>query len=220
MSTMSLTLVGLSRITSLETCTAMAEVRVAATPLTLHGSTPHFLTTVREGRGLRAHSRQELTVGGPLDQLDLADMRQLAYQAYSYRWAIWNSVVAGTRPALPWWTFLQRHDSAPDRYPLARAQQDYLAQQQILLMTAYNALPHRALDLPTSHLEALQLGAQGYAHFGWLSAVPGDRMLCPDGTYLEGDDGRLSARLAYLSEANARIDALTEQHSLVALLTD
>ncbi|GAA3386336.1 hypothetical protein [Cryptosporangium minutisporangium] len=218
-----LTVVCLPAGVSTSTPLAAAEAALAATPPTVQldslGSAAHFLARPRRRCGFRVRSAQRVTPGGPVGQLDLDTMRTSTYQRYAYRWAIWNQVVASTRPAQPYWTFLDRHAAGPDRYPLEQAQQDYLTQQRVLAMRTYNALPHRAIELPTSHLEAFQLGPQGYAHLGWLSAVPGDRLLCPDGTYLACETDQLSARLDYLTGANQHLTAMREDDVLVALRT-
>ncbi|WP_157017701.1 hypothetical protein [Cryptosporangium arvum] len=214
---MSLSLVCLPDDTPAERIAAAAEASLAALSLTTHGPADHFLA----GRRRHWFSRieHESIAGGRLHHLDLAAMRNAAYQLNWYRWTVWQQVVANTRPAQPYWTFLAHHRTTPTRYPLDRAQQDYLAQPRVLVMNTYNALPHRAMDLPTSHLEALQLGSHAYAHFGWLSAVPGDRLLCLDGTLLTAGTGQLAPRMDYLAEANGQIDTLAPDDIVVALRT-
>ncbi len=88
-------------------------------------------------------------------------------------------------------------------------------------MRVYNAFPHRPVALPTSHLEALQLGADSYAHLGWLSAVPGQQLLCPDGTTLLGQSNdRLDVGLTYLEHANWCLSVLDRRDVLVAAVTE
>ncbi|MET7403881.1 hypothetical protein ABZS66_61490, partial [Dactylosporangium sp. NPDC005572] len=131
----------------------------------------------------------------------------------------WHQVVAGTRPAQPYWTFLDRHLANPRTYPLATAQAQYLAQPRVASMLTYNALPNKVMALPTSHLEAFQTGLQGYSYYGWLCAVPGDAVVCLDGTYLAADNDRHATQIAYLAEANRHITALAGPDNLVACCT-
>ncbi|MET7396316.1 hypothetical protein ABZS66_22825, partial [Dactylosporangium sp. NPDC005572] len=131
----------------------------------------------------------------------------------------WHQVVAGTRPAQPYWTFLDRHLANPRTYALATAQAQYLAQPRIASMLTYNALPNRVMGLPTSHLEAFQIGLQGYSYYGWLCAVAGDAVVCLDGTYLAADTDRHATQIAFLAEANRRIAALAGRDHLVACCT-
>jgi hypothetical protein len=196
-----------------------AENRLAATPLTSLGGAGHFISTTRLRRGNLLQPWQGTAAGGPVRLLDLDAMRAAAYRAHWYRWHVWNSVVAGTRPAQPYWTFLDRHLAEPKKYPIAKAQQHYLAQPRIATMLTYNALPTRLTDLPTSHLEALQTNAESYAHYGWLCAVPGSNTICLDGTHLAATNDRYATHIAYLAHANHRIDTLHHRDILVALST-
>jgi hypothetical protein len=86
-------------------------------------------------------------------------------------------------------------------------------------MRTYNALPHRVADLPTSHLEAFQTGANAYAAYGWLTAVPGDRLVCPGGAMFTAGTDDHAARLSYLHAANEQVAALDGDDILVAVHT-
>lgn len=215
----SLTIVCLPHGTPTDQLAATAAIRLAATPLTSLGSAGHFVANTRFHRGSLLQPRENTAAGGPLRLLDLDAMRAAAHRAYWYRWHLWNQVVAGTRPAQPYWTFLDRHRDAPDKYPLAKAQRHYLAQPRIATMLTYNALPNRLTDLPTSHLEAFQTGAHGYANYGWLCAIPGNSFLCLDGTHLVATSDQYATHMAYLAEANHRIGGLHHRDILVALCT-
>jgi hypothetical protein len=219
MPTPALTLVCLPEGTPPETSPTAAQAHLTALRLTSLGATEHFRTSTRRRRGLRTRTEHGIATGGPIKQLDFDAMRAAAQYEHWQRWTIWNQVVEGTRPAQPYWTFAERHQAGPDKYPLAKAKQEYLAQPRVQTMAVYNALPHRVADLPTAHLEALQMGPQAYTHLGWLSAVPGDRLIGPDGTVLDGHTDELSVRLSYLGEANQLLDELNSDEILVALHT-
>ena len=197
--------------------TAMA--RLAATPLTSRGTAAHFIPGTRLRRASLLQVRKNTAAGGPVHLLDLDAMRAAFQGLYWHRWIIWNQVVAGTRPAQPYWNFLERHRADPVRYPIETAQRRYLAQPRVATMLTYNALPNKVMELPTSHLEAFQTGGHGYAHYGWLCAVPADGVLCLDGSYLTAAGGEFAAQVAYLAEANRRITRLNDRDVLVALCT-
>ncbi|WP_349876327.1 hypothetical protein ABIH81_19485 [Micromonospora sp. HUAS YX12] len=219
MSNTSLTIVCLPNGIPTGELATTAATCLAASRLTSLGSARHFLVNTRFRRRSLLQPWKGTAAGGPVRLLDLDAMRVAARRTYWYRWRIWNQVVAGTRPAQPYWTFLERHRADPGRYPIAKAQRHYLAQPRIANMLTYNALPNRIMGLPTSHLEAFQTGAHGYAHYGWLCAVPGDSLLCLDGTHLAATRDQYAARLAYLAEANRRLTALSTRDILVALCT-
>ncbi|GIF69357.1 hypothetical protein Ais01nite_73920 [Asanoa ishikariensis] len=219
MSHTSLTIVCLAQDTATDQLASTAASRLASTTLTSLGSAGHFIAKTRWHRGSLLQPWKDTAAGGPVRLLDLDAMRVAAHRVYWYRWHIWNQVVAGTRPALPYWTFLDRHCDAPSKYPLAKAQRQYLAQPRIATMLTYNALPNRLMALPTSHLEAFQAGVHGYAHYGWLGAVPGNSFLCLDGTHLVAVSDQYATEVAYLADANHRITALHSRDALVALCT-
>ncbi|WP_433221867.1 hypothetical protein ACQP00_21895 [Dactylosporangium sp. CS-047395] len=183
------------------------------------GVAGHFITGTRLHRNRLLQPWQGTAAGGPVQLLDVDAMRAAAQREYWYRWHIWHQVVAPTRPAQPYWTFAERHLEDPRKYSLAKAQQQYRAQPRIAAMLTYNALPNRVMDLPTADLEAFQTGAHGYASLGWLTAVPGNALLCLDGSLVVVDRGPYATRLARLAEANRRIDTLHRRDALVALCT-
>jgi hypothetical protein len=215
----SLTIVCLPKGTPTDQLATTAKTRLADTPLTSLGTAGHFAASTRLRRGSLLQPWKDTAAGGPVRLLDLETMRNTARNTYGYRWTIWNQVVAGTRPAQPYWTFAERHLADPVKYPVSKAQQHYRAQPRIANMLTYNALPNKIIALPTSHLEAFQAGVHGYAHLGWLSAIPGDGLLCLDGTYLAATSDQLSTRLSYLAAANQRLTALNNHDILVALST-
>ncbi|WP_410814840.1 hypothetical protein [Micromonospora sp. 067-2] len=215
----SLTIVCLPQGTPADQLATAAATRLAATPLTTLGSAVHFITSTRLHRGSLLQPWKNTAAGGPVRLLDLDAMRTAAQRAYWYRWHVWNQVVAGTRPAQPYWSFLDRHRVDPGKYPVAKAQQHYLAQPRIATMLTYNALPTRLTDLPTSHLEAFQTGSHSFAHYGWLCAVPGTNFVCVDGNHLVATSDQYVTQMAYLAAANHRLSLLHHRDVLVALCT-
>jgi hypothetical protein len=161
----------------------------------------------------------DTAAGGPIRLLDLDAMRTAARNAYWYRWQIWQQVVAGTRPAEPFWHFADRHRAEPGKYRLEKARQQYLAQPRVAAVRTYNALPDKILALPTSQLEAFQAGAHAYAHLGLLAAVPADGMVTLDGRYLAATSERLADQLFYLDSAQRHLTSLGSRDHLVALAT-
>jgi len=84
-------------------------------------------------------------------------------------------------------------------------------------MTAYNALPHRPLELPTCAVEAFQAGYHTYLNLAWLAAVPADGLAPEHGGWLTTGSERLADQLAYLSAANANLSGLDPDTHLVAV---
>jgi hypothetical protein len=214
-----LTVVCLPEGTPSDRLAAAAAIRITVRSRTVLGPAGHFTAATRLRRRQLVQPAGHTAAGGPIRLLDLDAMRAAGRRAWHYRWTLWQRVVAGTTPAQPYWRFLDRHRAAPARYPLAEAQRHYLAQARIAAMLTYNALPNRIMELPAGHVEAFQAGEHSYAHLGWLSAVPGDALLCLDGSYLTVHTDHLATRLAYLAEANRRLTALGPRDYLVALLT-
>jgi hypothetical protein len=197
----------------------LATTTLAMQGLTAGGVMPHFATRTRRASKLidRWHG---FTCGGPIRLLDLDRMRRNAAAAAAAYWLLWQRVVADTKPAQPFWSFADKHTTDPNRYPLQRATADYLAQPRILAMTAFNALPHRPVELPTSALEAFQSGHGTYLNLAWLAAVPADGLAPADGEHggwLTARSERLADQLAYLSAANTYLTKLHPDVSLVAV---
>jgi hypothetical protein len=209
-------------------------VQAATTHLALRGITadgvmPHF--TPRRTGGLRGILRtrrlidtwQDTTAGGPIQLLDLTAMRLRAQAQAATQWLIWHHTVAGTRTAQPFWAFAQRHLDDPKGYPLSKAQQQYRTQPRVQAMTAFNALPSRPCDLPTACLEAFQAGCNTFALLAWLTAVPADGVatttMSAHGGWLTPATGRLEDQLAYLRDANAYLERLPRDTTVVAMAT-
>ncbi|MEV0734091.1 hypothetical protein [Polymorphospora sp. NPDC050346] len=194
--------------------TALADYDIAT-----HSVVPHF--AARTWRGGQLVDRwQGLTCGGPLRLLDLERMRRQTQAAATLQWQWWRHVVADTRPAHPFWVFVDRYRADPGRYPLARARADYQAQPRLLAMSAFNAMPHKPCELPTASLEAFQAGHSTYLNLAWLAAVPGDGLAIVDGPHsglLTCDSERLADQLTYLRAANEHLSRLDRQASVVAV---
>lgn len=200
----------------------LATCALATRGVTADGAIPHFLTTTRRHRNLLVDCWQQRTSGGPVRLLDLYTMRQTAMLAAAAQWLMWQHVVAGTRPAQPFWHFADRHVDSPQRYPLVRAQQEYRAQPRIIAMAAYNALPNRPYPLPTADLEAFQAGYAAYTRLAWLAAVPAHGLAIADDTgdgWLTPRTEHLADQLEYLHAANGRLARLGEHAQLVAMAT-
>ena len=195
----------------------LAATRLRTRNLTANGTIQHFVTRTRRTSKLidRWHG---VTSGGPIRLLDLAAMRHHATAAASPQWQLWQHVTAGTRPAQPLWHFLDRHHTDPHRYPLERAQIEYLSQPRVLAMNVYNAIPRRICELPTASLEAFQAGHGTYVNVAALAAVPADGLATLHGVgWLSTTSERLADQLTYLKAANAHIDGLHPNHPLAAM---
>jgi hypothetical protein len=190
-----------------------ANTNVTPAPVT------HFHTNRRLFTGKLLLAAKHTTAGGPLRLLNLDTMAAAGRTSNYRRYAVWHRVVADTKAAQPFWTFLDRHMADPKKYTLNQAQTHYLAQPRIAAMRTYNLLPNRVMDLPTSHLEAFQAGGDTYTHLGGLTAVPGHAMLTLTGHLLKPATDRLSDLLTYLGEAHTHLNSLTPNHQLVALNT-
>ncbi|MDG4795399.1 hypothetical protein [Micromonospora sp. WMMD1082] len=200
---------------------ATAVARLASSPWTSAGPAGHFPITTRWRRGRLVQPWHDTAAGGPLHLLDLDAMRATAWDASWRRWDIWHRVVAGTRPALPYWHFVDRHRAEPHKYSLAKAQQHYLAQPRIAAMRIYNALRNKIGALPTNQLEAFQASDDGnaYAYLGLLTAVPRDGLITLDGHHLAPASDRLADCLSYLESAQQHLNTLSSRDHLVAVAT-
>jgi hypothetical protein len=197
----------------------LATTRLRTRRLTPNGVMPHFMTRTRRASNL-IDRWNGITSGGPIKLLDLYRMRRNAAAAAAAQWLLWQRVVAGTKPAQPFWWFADKHIVDPCRYPLQRAKADYQAQPRILAMTAFNAMPQKVCELPTSALEAFQAGHGTYVNLAWLAAVPADA-LAPaygeHGGWLTARSERLADQLAYLTAANTHLTRLHPDVPLVAV---
>lgn len=209
----------LSADTPTDQLVTTAVARLASTPWTSAGPAGHFPITTRWRRGNLVQPWHDTAAGGPLHLLDLDTMRTTARDASWQRWNIWQHVVAGTRPAQPYWHFVDRHRTDPRKYSLATAQQHYLAQPRIAAMRTYNALPNKVTALPTDQLEAFQAGVHAYAHLGLLTAVPRDGVITLDSNYLATSSDRLADCLSYLESAQHHLNSLSPRDHLVAVAT-
>nr|BFE56374.1 hypothetical protein GCM10020063_009000 [Dactylosporangium thailandense] len=195
---------------------AQATATLAARGLATSGVLPHFHTHTRR-TGKLIDRWNGLTSGGPIKLLDLHGMRTRAAAGAAAEWLLWQQVVAGTRPAQPFWAFADRHTADPHRYPLAKARGDYLSQPRVLAMAAHNAIPGQACPLPPSALEAFQAGYGTYVNLAWLAAVPGDGLALQAGGWLTSRSQRVADLLDYLATANAHLAQLPRDAHLVAV---
>lgn len=177
----------------------------------------HFLTTVSLRAGRLLQKCGNTTAGGPIRLLDLTAMVEGGRKAYWHRHHVWQQVVHGTKPAAPFWTFLDKHRDDPAKYPLAKAQQHYLSQPRVLAMNTYNMLAKRIMDLPTSHLEALQTGPDSYMHLGGLTTVPANGLITLGGHHLAPASDRMADLQTYLQQAHQALGRLSNKDQLVAI---
>lgn len=220
MSHTAVVIVCLPKATPTDQLAATAIARLAAaTPLGTASLAGHFPVTTRLRRASLVQPWHDTAAGGPVRLLDLDAMRASARNAFWHRWHIWQRVVEGTRPAQPYWHFLDRHRDDPAKFSLAKAQRHYLAQPRVAAMSTYNALPNKLCAVSTGDLEAFQAGPHAYAHLGLLAVVPADGMVTLDGRYLAAGSGRLADRLSYLDSSQAVLTTLHPRDHLVALAT-
>ena len=199
-----------------------AENRLACLDLHPHGTMPHFIPGTRRSCKLLDRWR-DTTAGGPMRLLDLDTMRAEATASASAQWRVWDTLVAGTRLAQPYWVFDERHHEDPQRYSLDRARSDYLRQPRIQAMRAYSTRPDRLCDLDGDHLEALQAG---HATFTWLAAavaVPASG-IATSATGHDGEPGWLAPtgralddQISYVQAANDHLARLQPEANLVAM---
>jgi hypothetical protein len=182
-------------------------------------ATGHFLTRRRLRTSKLLQPGKGVAAGGPIGLLDLERMRTDLQQRYWNRWQIWQQIVAGSPVARPWWHFYDRHAADPDTYTWEHARHGFASQPRVARMLTYNAHPGRQTDLPADHLDAFETGPQAYATYGWLQAVPGDRMLTLDGRLLGRAGSRYSVHLEFLGQANEHLHALAADGVLAAFTT-
>lgn len=183
----------------------------AATPTAIFATQRRWRTR----RLLNNHNHT--AASGPLALLDLQATAATGRRIHQHRWHVWQQAVTATRPAQPYWQFLDRHHHNPKTYSLAQAQAQFLAQPRVAAMNVYNLLPYRVLTLPIEHLEAFQAGPDTYTHLGGLTAVPANALVTLDGRHLCPASDRLSDLLVYLGQAHTYLHGLTKHHQLAAL---
>jgi hypothetical protein len=105
----------------------MATTKLGMRHLTANGKVQHVRT--RSMRASKLVDRWDgYSSGGPIKLLDLDGMRRTAAANAAAHWQLWHQVVTGTKPARPCWSFADKHRADPHRYPLPRAQGEYVAQ--------------------------------------------------------------------------------------------
>lgn len=219
MSHTAVVVVCLPKATPIDRLASTATAHLASTRMPSHGPAGHFRSSTRLHTRSLVQPWRGTTAGGPVRLLNLDAMRTTALQVFWHRWHIWQRVTDGTKPAQPYWHFLERHQSERAKYSLAKARQHYLAQPRIATMRTYNALPNKVMALSTDQLEAFQTGPDAYAHLGLLSAVPGDGMITLHGEFLTPASGRLADQLSYLDATQRQLQTLDSRDRLVAITT-
>jgi hypothetical protein len=102
--------------------------------------------------------------GGPVGLLDLAGTAGHLRACARHDYEGWQTVVAGTPVAEPWWHFLDAHHADPDGYPFDRAVAEFEAQPRIAAMAAAEGTRFSA-DMYGPGLEALHAGPDVYADY-------------------------------------------------------
>ncbi|RKN56151.1 hypothetical protein D7193_11245 [Micromonospora costi] len=161
--------------------------------------------------------RPAYCAGGPVRLLDLAGMRHAAGVGAGIRYEVWRRVVHGTRPAIPWPTYLARHLVSPFRYPRERAEEDFHQQPRVNAMRMHNAVSYGAHRLPLEDLEVFQAGSVAYQHYCAANAVCGDALLTPDGRKLAPTSDALCHRVTYLEQATRYLDTVQPHQRLLAV---
>ncbi|GGJ89992.1 hypothetical protein GCM10010123_19780 [Pilimelia anulata] len=155
--------------------------------------------------------------GGPIRLLDLQAMRHASALAAAIRHQLWSATIRGTRDAHPWSDYLRQHLQYGDRYPLATAQRDFLAQRRILAMRAHNAAQPHAPQLDPYEVDAYQAGAAAYQHLHAAGGVCADAVITADSATLRPASGELTDRIGYLAAAHAHLARLRDDDRLLAI---
>ncbi len=164
------------------------------------------------------HSDPTYSDGGRIRALDFERKRaELAEEAGS-DWDEYSTVVAGTPPHRPWTEFRDRPE-----YTIAQAHREYRAQPRVAAIHAHRPYQGQLLvglwpediigDLDRdTYIQQCRDGAIP----GWATLTHDGRWLAPASTPGPGDETPESFD-AYLAEANAYLDTLPGDMSLVAL---
>jgi hypothetical protein len=156
--------------------------------------------------------------GGPVRLLDLDALRRAYGMAAAFRYQTWSTIVRRTHDARPWVTFLQRHLTDPDDYPIQQAEADFGDQPRVLAMRAHNAVTYGRAQLDEQDLEMFQAGPVAYQNYQYLTAIAADALLTPQGERLCAESDRAAHRLAYLQKANHYLENADDDTRVVAVL--
>jgi hypothetical protein len=165
----------------------------------------------------KAKTGPRYCAGGPVRLLDLAGMRHGAYVGASVRHAHWARVVAGTKAATPWPSFLQKHLSDPSAYPMDTATAEFNRQPRVQAMRMYNAATYGPGHLDLGDLEMFQAGASAYANYHALWALCTDAFLTEAGDRLQPASAFFADRITYLEQAARYLDSLDGSQRLFAV---
>ncbi|MFV2019406.1 hypothetical protein [Micromonospora sp. LOL_023] len=165
----------------------------------------------------KAKTGPRYCAGGPVRLLDLAGMRHGAYVGASVRHAHWARVVAGTKAATPWPSFLRKHLSDPSAYPMDTATAEFNRQPRVQAMRMYNAATYGPGHLDLGDLEMFQAGASAYANYHALWALCTDAFLTEAGDRLQPASAFFADRITYLEQAARYLDSLDGSQRLFAV---
>jgi hypothetical protein len=155
--------------------------------------------------------------GGRKGRLDLAGAARTGFLTAAARWAYWQRVVAGTRPAAPWEHYLARHQATPERLSLHEARRRFLSQPRIQAMRIASAVPGARFQLDPYEVDAYQAGPHAYATRHQLAALAGDAMLTTTGEFLQPASGSFADVTDYLRKAAGHLHALGRRQQVIAL---
>ncbi|MER5896119.1 hypothetical protein [Streptomyces sp. NPDC001876] len=153
--------------------------------------------------------------GGPRGLLDFDGMRKRAVRTQDAQLTVWNELTEIHPPARPLTDFVARHEADSERYSLADAREEHLAQPlvQDVAQRAVAGDPH----FGTSFLlnDPVAYFAQEHEETRLWSvrcAVPGFALVTLDGEWMDADaDG-------YWEQANRYLDDLDDQAVVLDLL--
>lgn len=128
--------------------------------------------------------------GGPRGLLDFDGMRRRAARSHDALLAAWSELTAIHPPARPLAEFLARHESDPERYSLADAKEQHLAQPlvQDVAQRAVAGDPHFGMSFllndPVAYFAQEHEEARLWAV---RCAVPGFALVTLDGAWTDAD---------------------------------
>lgn len=169
--------------------------------------------------------------GGPLRLLDFRSMRHAARQHAAAIYQRWEQATAQTPVATSWVEFVDRHISAPHRYPIEQAALEFMIQprvQAVLTHDEHASRPRRFAgdisELPDV-IDELQAGEEAFTDYLTAGVIHGHSLLTVEGQWITQVPGGLSVfpvgtfqqRATYLRTAEAYLDGLTPDHQLVLI---
>lgn len=153
--------------------------------------------------------------GGPRGLLDFDRMRERAARTHDALLTAWTELTATHPPARPFSDFAARHEAGPERYSLADAREEHLAQPlvQDVARRAVAGDPHFDMSFLTG--DPVAYFAQEHEEerlWAVRCAVPGFAVVTLDGSWTDADtDG-------HWEQANRYLDGLDAEAVVLDLL--